>query len=41
MELCEENGFKYKSVARTIDEMLSLRERGRLNLSPGFQRNSV
>lgn len=41
MELSEENRFNYKPVARTIDEMLLLRERGRLNLSPGFQRNSV
>lgn len=41
MALNDISEFKYTPMIRSVDEICSLRERGQLNLSPGFQRKSV
>jgi len=41
MDLNNISEFKYDPTTRSVDEILSLIDRKRLNLSPGFQRKSV
>lgn len=41
MDITNISEFKYDPTTRSVDEILSLIDRKRLNLSPGFQRKSV